>query len=269
MPIENINYIELNNCIVNELHVRQRTDAGVDITSAKDQWEIDTYLLARFLGNLEAGNIDLEGIQIEKFAIKRRNVGELEQLVLGYVDYEEGEVLEFTDYTQSNDNFIYSVVPIGEGDIEGKPNLIQIESDFVGFYIVDKDTNNVLKFDKVIGNEIRTVEKTLNQGRIQIETFNKYPSVYYTDQEYTSFSLSTVFVPSEFQRSGKMYETILNNFIRQHKPFIVKGSDGSIYIADISNPRKSTVMNETKTYNYIQFTIDCVEIQDYIEFMQE
>ena len=269
MGIENINYIELSNCIVDELHVRQRTDSEIDLTEEKQEWQLDTYLLARFFNDLEAGNINMEGIAIEKFVIKRRSIDELNSIILGYVDYEHGELYEYLDYTQPNDRFIYSITPIATGDIEGKPTSVEIESDFVGFYIVDKDTNNVLKFDKVIGNEIRTVEKTLNQGRIQIETFNKYPSVYYTDQEYTSFSLSAVFVPSEFQRSGKMYETMLNNFIRQHKPFIVKGSDGSIYIADISNPRKSTVMNETKTYNYIQFTIDCVEIQDYIEFMQE
>ena len=42
-----------------------------------------------------------------------------------------------------------------------------------------------------------------------------------------------------------------------------------VYILLIFLIQKSTVMNETKTYNYIQFTIDCVEIQDYTEFMQE
>ena len=101
---------------------------------------------------------------------------------------------------------------------------------------MDKDTNNVLKFDKVIDNEIRTVEKTLNQGRIQLRHSTNI-HLYITQIRVYFFLSSAVFVPSEFQRSGKMYETMLNNFIRQHKPFIVKGSDGSIYIADISNPK--------------------------------
>jgi len=269
MGIENINYIELSNCIVDELHVRQRTDSEIDLTEEKQEWQLDTYLLARFFNDLEAGNINMEGIAIEKFVIKRRSIDELNSIILGYVDYEHGELYEYLDYTQPNDRFIYSITPIATGDIEGKPTSVEIESDFVGFYIVDKDINNVLKFDKVIGNDIANVEKTLNQGRIQIETFNKYPSIYYTEQEYTSFSLSAVFIPSEWERSGKMYDRILNNFIRQHKSFIVKGSDGSIYVADISNPRKTTIMNSSKGFDYIQLIIDCVEVQDYKEFMQK
>ena len=37
MGIENINYIELSNCIVDELHVRQRTDSEIDLTEEKQE----------------------------------------------------------------------------------------------------------------------------------------------------------------------------------------------------------------------------------------
>ena len=48
MAITNINYIELSNCIVDELHVRQRIDENINITSSEDGWQLDTYLLAGF-----------------------------------------------------------------------------------------------------------------------------------------------------------------------------------------------------------------------------
>jgi hypothetical protein len=63
---------------------------------------------------------------------------------------------------------------------------------FDGIWIVDKDTGEVLVFDKAIGN-VGTVESTFNQQRTQIDTFGSYPQFYYSnDSGYEVFSLSTV-----------------------------------------------------------------------------
>ena len=60
MGVSNINYIELKNCIIDELNV-SRNVTTVDLSPNKTSWNIDTIMLARFLNNLEAGNVGLRG----------------------------------------------------------------------------------------------------------------------------------------------------------------------------------------------------------------
>lgn len=265
--ITNINQIEIKKCTIDEIHVRSRTDSGVDVSATKNPWQIDTYLLASFINNLEAGNVNNAGVKIVKFAIKRRKVNEIKSLTIGYADYIHGQGLEFIDYTQGNNRYIYSIVPIGDNDLEGSPNEIEVESEFTGWYIVDKETNEVLSFDKFIGSE-PNVDTNFIQGRVQIDTMAQYPQIYYTPQSYHTFSLSAVFIPSEYEKSGQVYERILNKFIKQHKPFLIKGSTGEVYVCDISNPRKSNPMNTWRDRDFIQVTIDAIEIMTLEEYFQ-
>jgi hypothetical protein len=121
----------------------------------------------------------------------------------------------------------------------------------------------------MLGNSDGNVDTTLNQGRVQINTLSKFPSFFYTGQEYHSFTLSTVVVPSEFERSGVDYENILNNFIRSHKPFIAKSCNGRIYVVNVSNPKVTQPLNTWDGYDYFQLNLECVEVMDYVEFMTE
>lgn len=268
MAITNINRVEVKRCIVDEIHARERTDIDINTTSSKDIWQSDSYLLAQFLGNLEAGNIKNEGVKITEFAIKRRKIDEINSLTLGYRDYVEGSTVEYIDNTQPNSEFIYSIVPVGENALEGKPNDIQIESDFVGWWIVDKDDiNNTIPFDTTINNNSPTISTVLSQGRVQVQTMTRFPQVYYTDEEYHSFTLSAAIIPSEFERSGVSYQKILD-LIRLHKPVIIKGSNGEVYVADISNPRKNQPLNADKEFDFIEIQIDAVEIDEYDSFIK-
>lgn len=265
-PVRNMRYMEMKNAIYDEVHIREKTD-GIDITKAKEDWQMDTILLAKFLGDLEAGNVNNSGIQIEKFAIKRRKLNEINPVTLGYKEFVNNNQFVFEDYTQSNDEFIYSIVPVGENGLEGQENSIEVSSNFAGWFLVERETNEVLSFDKFIGSQ-NFVDTTLNQGKVQIDTLSRFPSFFYTDQEYHSFQLSSVFLPEDWQRSGQQYEAILNQFVRSHKPFIVKGSSGEIYICDVSSPNKSAPQNTHKGYDYMNLTINLTEIMTYEEYME-
>jgi hypothetical protein len=265
-PVRNIYHVEIKNSIIDELNIRERID--VDTSNTKNNWQIDTRLLAKFMDDLEAGNVQNEGIQIVKFAIKRRKVDELNPITLGYLDFVNDSEVEYTDYTQGNDTYIYSIVPVGENDLEGKPTEVQIESDFVGWWIVDKDTNEVLGFDKFFDNN-PSVETQLNQKRTVIETLTGLPQVFYTGLPYSTFSLQAVFLPEENQRSYVEFKRILDKFINQHKPFLVKGSTGELYVCDISNLRKSTPQNAYKGFDYISLTVDALEVMSYDEYMTQ
>ncbi|MGG3892002.1 hypothetical protein [Metabacillus fastidiosus] len=265
-PVRNIEYVELNGAIYDELHIREKTD-GVDTSNVKDPWQIDTIILAKFMNDLEAGNINNQGVKIDKFAIKRKRINEINPITLGYKDFVNNNQFVYQDFTQPRGEFIYSIVPIGENGLEGQENSITIDVDFAGFHLVDKDTNEVLSFDTFIGSE-PTVTQSLNQGRTQIDTFSKYPSFYYTEQNYHSFSLQAVFIPEEWESAGKKYEDILNQFVYSHKPFIIKGGNGSIYVADIHTPSVETPMNAYRERDYMTLTLQCTEVMNYKDYIE-
>lgn len=263
MGITNINYVELQRCVVDELHIRKSTNS-VNLTSSKDTWQTDTYLLAKFINNLEAGIVKNEGFEIVKFAIKRRKVGETTNTLLGYVDYIEDGIFTYIDTTQSNNEFIYSIVPVSD-QLSGTGSEIQIKSDFTGFWIVDKtDLTQVIRCDQYIGSE-PDVQTQRNEGRTVIETFNQYPQIYKTPKKYHSFTLTAALIPQENQTSWDLYQKILE-MSDSNKPFIVKSGAGDLYVAEISNPRKISPMNAWRGRDYIIVNIDCVEVmseQDY------
>lgn len=265
-PVRNIKYMEVKNAIYDEIHIREKTE-GIDTSNIKEDWQIDTILLAKFLGDLEAGNISNQGVQIEKFAIKRRKLNEINGITLGYKDFINNNQFIYEDYTQPNDEFIYSIVPIGENGLEGNETSIIVNSDFTGWHVVDRETNEVLSFDKFIGSE-GTVDTTLNQGRVEIDTLSRFKNIFYTDQEYHTFQLRAVFLPEEWQRSGQQYETILNQFVRSHKPFLVKGASGEVYIADCHSPTKSAPQNIYAGRDYMELTLNFTEIMTYEEYME-
>lgn len=265
-PVRAIKYIEMKNGIYDEVHIREKT-SDIDKTSIKEDWQMDSLLLGKFLGDLEAGNINNQGIQIEKFAIKRRKLNEINSITLGYKDFVNNNQFVYEDYTQPSDDFIYSIVPVGENDLEGQENSIELSSLFTGWHLVERETNEVLSFDKFLGSQGST-STNLNQGRVQIDTLSRFPSFFYTDQDYHSFQLSAVFIPEEWQKSGQQYEAILNQFARNHKPFLVKGGSGEFYVCDVSSPSKSAPQNVFKSNDHMQLTLNLTEIMTYEEYME-
>lgn len=265
-PVRNMSTLNISNSIYDELHVKEKANNALN--STKKDWEVVTRLLAKFKGNLEGGNLVNNGLQVARFAIKRRRIDELNDLTIAYSDFENDKQFEYVDYSQPNDEFIYSIVPISENGLEGLPNSTIIKSNFAGWFLVDKDTNDVVAFDKSIGS-VDDVQTTLEQGRTEIQTMSRFPNVFYDKQRYHRMSLSTVIIPSEWERSGRDYNNFLNKFIYTHKPFILKGSSGEVYVCDISNPVKSAPKNTWEGHDYFNLTIDAVEIEDYEEFINE
>lgn len=271
-PSRNIGYIEIANCIVDEISIRE--GINVDTSHNRDIWETDTRLLARFQNDLEGGNIRNNSLKIIKFAIKRRSYDEIEYIKIGEAPFLNSQKVEFIDYTQPNDRLVYSVVPISENGLEGRPNEVEIESDFVGWFIVDKDEQNnpnpknILVFDTFMDSSSSMVNVEINQGRTEIKTMSKYPQIYYTDEEYAQFSLKGIVLPSQVERSDKEYQRLVQKFILLHKPKIVKGSDGQIYVCDVYNPRRSSPQNSYQQFDWIDLSVDCVEVYDYKSFIE-
>lgn len=267
-PIREIKYLEAKNSIVDEIHVRERTDSLVDVTSTKQDWQPDTIMLPMFKGDYEAGNLNNGGIPISEFVVKRRKVGDTKNLSLSCSPFVNNQQLIYDDYFQTNDDYIYSIVPVGVNGLEGRPSEAQVSSDFCGFFLVNKnDLSNIIPFDKFMDNGTPMVNMQLNQGRTEIKTMTRFPTVFYDDTNYHSFTLESVFLPNENERSNKAYERILQ-LVNRHEPVLLKGSDGTLMIVDMSNPRRNVIQNSYEGYDYFTLQIDCTEIdtiENYIE----
>lgn len=267
--LTNINYADISNAIINELDIKKTSD-GLMVNS-KDVWNSDQVMIAKFNNSLEGGNIGDNGVKIVGFKLLRRLASEtdINDILLKQYDYIGGDAdFSYTDVTQSNSNLLYSIVPVGENGLDGTVREINIDNTngFTGWWIVDKDTSNVLPFDKALGS-VGNVDGTLNQDRTVIDTFNQYAQVYYGSKQYHTFSLSTVLIPDEGQNSSKVYLDMLGKFINLHKPLIVKAANGMTYVCDIGNVRFSTPLNTWNGYDPLTITIDCVETADYKSFV--
>jgi hypothetical protein len=243
-----------------------------DDLNKDESWDNTTSLLAKFNKTLEAGSIANSGNKIVKFRIVRREADQDENgdTYLGEISFDNSASadLTFDDITNPNTNLIYTVIPVSENGLDGVPREIEVKSDFVGVWIVDKDTGEVLVFDKAIGN-VGTVESTFNQQRTQIDTFGSYPQFYYSnDSGYEAFSLSTVILPDDGKRTGKKYKDILNKFIKDHNPKIVKLDTGRVFVADISNMRASSPIVTWDGADYMTITVDVTETMDISSYMK-
>lgn len=271
VSLTNVKNTEYSAAIIDEISLRSKTDQGM--TNIRNGWENDSAYLSKFINTLESGNLANDGVKIVKFRIVRRlaDQSQSEDIQMGEVSFTAGTnaELSFTDSTQPNQKLIYTIIPVGENGLDGQFKEVTVDSSdsFTGWWVVDKDTGNVLPFDSAIGS-VGNVDGQLNQDRIMLETFNKYAQVYYGEKEYHSFSLTTTIVPKDLEKSGNLYLDILTKFIKQHKPFIIKAENGMVYVADIGNTRFSSPLNTWNGFDPLTITIDCTEVQDYEEFMK-
>lgn len=273
-PLQNVKYGEFGNVVIDEISIREQVNNAEDETTypvnTKTNWKNDTLLLGKFVNSLEAGNIDNSGVRIVKFRVMRRDNLDDKEYYLGDIELNETDtLLEFADSTQPNGNITYSIIPVGENGLDGTPREIDLTGDnlFTGWWIVDKDANDALPFDKAIGS-IGTVDIGFNESRITIDTFSEFQQVYYMPQNYHSFTLNSVFLPEEWQRSGETYKRILNDFIKLRKPLFVKSDSGLAFVVNLFNLRVSLPQNTWKGYDYVTVSVDAVEIGDITSYME-
>lgn len=262
--VNSITYAEFSGSIIDEISIR-KTDQST--SSIKETWQSDTILLALFQNSLEAGDINNDGVNIASFKVKRRLSTDLDSIDVGEVTYSASQLsYEFYDYTQPNGNLIYTIVPIGENGLEGTPFNTNVTSSFSGIFLVDKDTNDVLAFDKSFN--LGTVDSTLNQNRTILETFSKFAQVIYGQTSYETFTLTTVLLPDDGSQSNAKYLDVLNKFIMSHSPKVLKFDNGKIMVVDIGNVKSSTPTATWDGYDYAQITVDVTETQDFIQYMK-
>lgn len=261
--VRDIQYAELNAAIVDEFMVRENVEPMINV---KDTWDNDMRILAKFQNTLEAGNVYNNGVKIVSFKIKRKLATDLNSLDISTVTFNATGNYDYFDTTQPNGNLIYTIVPIGENGLDGTPVDANVLSQFSGTWLVDKNTNNVLAFDKVFN--LGTIDSTYNKNRTVLEGFSKYPQVYYGQTGYESFTLTTVIVPDTGNTSSVNYVDIVKNFIDDFEPKLLKMDNGKMLVVDVGNMKTSTPTFTWDGNDYFQVSVDVTEIDSYENYLK-
>ena len=146
LDVGNIKKIKLTNALFNELSLFTNLQ---EISSTKSDWSAYNLLLAKFQGNLNAGNVDFTNFTVATLKIKRRKSEELNNwYTLKQFNYVSNQSNEFFDnlnvYGQEYD---YAIVPTTSSNIEGEYITNTIFSEFNSAYVCEKDVNYKLLYD--------------------------------------------------------------------------------------------------------------------------
>lgn len=250
--ISNINYIELKNCIIDELHVRKNTN-NVNLAPTKDVWQIDTYIIASFLGDLNAGNVGLSGLPITNFKIRRKIVGSTNLVTLDTIPRVDGDACYLDHSARSGILYEYEVVPLSNS-IEGMAYSIQIKCEFDYWWLSNVDDGETYPF--MANLEVSDI--ATNKQRHLYDGFDEFPTISYGNQRYQSGSITAILLDTLFETSYD-YRTKVERFINNEKPKYLKSPESDIWIVDTHTSRRRPLINISQQ-NVSYLTFDYTEI---------
>lgn len=233
MSVSNINYIQISNCVVNECHIRENT-SNIDLTPNFKIWQLDTFLLAKFLGNLESGNISLGGLTITGWKVRKRRIDSISITELATLELGDTEDFQYTDTAvRPNITYEWQVSPMSS-DIEGQPITIQQTVNFDYWWLSDATgtTNESYPFFAGIDSSLQVSDIVINKQRFVYEnTFNSYPVVSYGNQQYISGTITAALLDA-FCEISVNYRKLVVDFINNGKPKYLKNNLGDIWLVD-------------------------------------
>ncbi len=254
------NKIRFENAIFDEVHIVE----GIDILSSfdKKEWGYDTVFLWKG-GNLEGGNVSLNGIPINQLLIRRRKKDDFTFENIGALDFNPDlQFYEYKDrFVESYEDYVYGIQPMG-GLVLGETTTAEIESSFDSVWIVGKDVQYKLMINLNIGGYETVIPTEV------IETFgSQYPTVTSNgDVKYRKGNLSCVLASDKTLDSGvinikeeKKIRRAIMSFLTDRKPKYFKDGSGESMLISIINAPMLTPTVESNLLMY-NINIDFVEI---------
>jgi len=201
-------------------------------------WDYDTILCSLFNNTLLAGNVDFDATQVLSMRVKRRVKGSYQWLTLYENPVNSSDDLSvevFDRYNASNTEYEYAIVVVATNNTEGSYNIATADSKFSGIYIVEKDS----AFKTKINARISGIQR--NQQVTTINTLgSKYPfHIKNSVNNYESGNVSGFFVDVDTNTNilkipeGFAYRKLLNDFLTDGKPKILKSDDGRVWLISV------------------------------------
>lgn len=242
LPIElnNINNIKIENGIYDDLYVthidKQDTERKPNEFDVPDEWTKDTYLHAKFNGDLFSGNTDFGVENTTNIIVKRREKGTYKWLPLFVIDADSSEDYNFVildKYASAGVTYEYAVVPIING-VEGTYSIGECTVNFDNLVIIDKDDMYFTPFDIEYSQQKNNTSSTI----IPIGT--KYP-IYVSNalNDYLTGNISATFIEVSNRQiildNTTEYREKVLDFLNNRKVKYIKEPFGKCWIASVGN----------------------------------
>lgn len=226
------------------------TNTNFQQVKSEPEWNDNTLLLAKFNGDLKAGNEDILG-NLKGYEVRRVNKSGSNSDYVGFISEEsEKENYFIVDYAaKNNTDIVYHFHPLVESngaEILLPPTVIDdVKSDW-GYWslmVVDEtDRDNVFYLNKVFKFELNleTGDMSNNAGSNIIHNFTKYPYVQHSTQNYWSGSLTALTGyllcgNAEYIQTVDIIEDFKNLSSDTRRKFL-KDMVGNIWEVEITSP---------------------------------
>lgn len=257
----NITEITLSNSKIDKLFVSRDTTLSFD--EKNEVWGYDTIMLADFMNNLFAGNLQFALETVTSLRIKQRESGTFQWRTVYDEPVNSEEDLHFIKYypyARSETMYDFAIVPVLNETIEGSLNITQCFSKFNYDFIIEKD-----KTIKVILNDER--EQQRNKESAIVSTLgSKYPTYISNSMaNYDSGSFTATFISynestGEFDvEKGYIYQRDVEDFLTNGNKKIFKTFYGDMWMINVID----NLERNTEHYQCPVHTINWVETGDY------
>lgn len=248
--------VEAKNIIFDEIYI----DKNGNITSTdKIDWQIETYLKAKFENDLEAGNIGLGGLTIDGWKIRRRRIDSTRFLDLATVSIGQDGNFYYLDTTPRTDiTYEYDVIPMS-GNIAGMAHIIQIKVFFDIWWLSDPETGE--SYPLFVNLELSEINTNIQ--RHVYEGFDEFPRVVYGKQKYDSGTI-TIMLLDEFLETNKNYREKFKLFIDNQREKCLRNPHGDVWMIDTFSTRRTIHQNlyrGSEPQDISTFTFDWMEIR--------
>lgn len=267
LDLGNINYIKIENGIYDDFYVthvseQHVTNKHLNEFYIPDSWEKETYLHAKFNGDLYAGNTDFNIESVTHLIIKRREVGTYKWMPIIAIEVDSVDDFNFTKvdkYAASNTEYEYAAVPIINGE-EGTYSMDKCEVEFNDFIIIDKDEIYSTRYDIDISSTKNNTSSTI------VPIGRKYP-IYVSNamNDYYTGNVSATFLNMDCKNTNPTIKEIMKfrrnilYFLNNRKVKYIKDPLGRCWIASIG----TTITDDDNGHPYAhKISFDFTEIGD-------
>lgn len=247
VDIGKIKEIKLMNGLFDELIAKNGSNFTYD--KLRDEWKFEHILLAKFNGDLNAGNVNFVNMTVQDIVIKKRKTNDLNgwQRVAS-VPYDKNKIKEYEFYdkfSESFEEYEYAFVPIMPQDIEGEYITDTVWSEFEDIFLSEKDNHYKIRYNVDHGSSERITKNATFEPM-----GSKYPIVVsngdtnYEKGNINALVLSEKNIHELNPKQEMLYRKELTNFLTNNKPKVLKKSNGELYIIKVVDNPSIQYLNE-------------------------
>lgn len=251
-----------------EIHVLD--DVLISNSSGKLEWNYNTVMLSQFKGNLEAGNLGLNGMTINYIKLKKRKKEDLIFEDVKTIPFESNK-FDYTyedKFVESIQDYVYALQPLS-GDIQspvlGETSTGEVYAEFESAWLIGKDNEQYqLSYNLEVGDYEQVIPQQI------IETIgNRTPYVISNGNvNYRKGNLRCMLVTDNTvdngeidKRAEKKQRQSIMKFLTNSKPKIYKDGSGEYMLISILGTPKLSPNNELNQQIY-NIDVSFVEIGD-------